>query len=106
MVVYFYVTLEPCTDESRKKPKRGCSTHIGKARLSKVYIGVEDPNPKIAVPGVKAIKDKGIEVEMFPANLQEKYGRTMQHLKRKRSRGIKSKIRGEEANKGCSAITS
>lgn len=66
-----YVTLEPCTDESRKKPKRGCSTHIGKARLSKVYIGVEDPNPKIAGDGVKAIRNKGIEVEMFPSDLQE-----------------------------------
>jgi len=66
-----YVTLEPCTDESRKRPKRGCSTHIGKARLGKVYIGVEDPNPKIAGTGVKAIQEKGIEVEMFPATLQE-----------------------------------
>lgn len=73
-----YVTLEPCTDESRnqgkdltKVRKRGCSTHIGKARLSKVYIGVEDPNPKIAGEGVKAIRNKGIEVEMFPSELQE-----------------------------------
>jgi len=73
-----YVTLEPCTDESRnqnkdsnKVRKRGCSTHIRKARLSKVYIGVEDPNPKIAGDGVKAIRSKGIEVEMFPIELQE-----------------------------------
>lgn len=66
-----YVTLEPCTDNSRRKPKRGCSTHIAKARLSKVYIGVEDPNPKIAREGIKAISDKGIEVEMFPNDLQE-----------------------------------
>jgi ATP-dependent DNA helicase RecG len=66
-----YVTLEPCTDDSRRIPKRGCSTHIGKARISKVYIGVEDPNPKIAGTGVKAIRDKGIEVEMFPASLQD-----------------------------------
>lgn len=66
-----YVTLEPCTDESRKPPKRGCSTHIGKARLSKVYIGVEDPNPKIAKEGIAAIRKKGIEVEMFPSELQD-----------------------------------
>lgn len=73
-----YVTLEPCTDESRnqnknslKSIKRGCSTHIGKARLSKVYVGVEDPNPKIAGTGILGIRDKGIEVEMFPAELQE-----------------------------------
>ncbi len=73
-----YVTLEPCTDESRnqnkdteKAKKRGCSTHIKKARLSKVYVGVEDPNPKIAGEGVKKLKENGIEVEMFPSVLQE-----------------------------------
>ncbi|MBL7823685.1 MAG: hypothetical protein JNK69_09770 [Saprospiraceae bacterium] len=73
-----YVTLEPCTDESRnqnkdsnKTKKRGCSTHIKKARLSKVYVGVEDPNPKIGGDGVKKIKEHGIEVEMFPSALQE-----------------------------------
>ena len=66
-----YVTLEPCTDESRTLPKRGCVTHIKKARLSKVYIGVEDPNPKIAQEGIKALRKKGIEVEMFPSSLQE-----------------------------------
>ena len=58
-----YVTLEPCTDESRniseEKPslKRGCSTHIKKARLSKVYIGIEDPNPKIAKKGIQFLFD-------------------------------------------------
>jgi ATP-dependent DNA helicase RecG len=66
-----YVTLEPCTDESREKPKKGCSTHIGKARLVKVYIGVDDPNPKIAGTGITALKEKSIEVEMFPAALRE-----------------------------------
>jgi ATP-dependent DNA helicase RecG len=66
-----YVTLEPCTDNSRKNPKRGCSTHITKARLSKVYIGVEDPNPKIAKEGIKFISEKGIDYEMFPRELQE-----------------------------------
>ncbi|MFN8319202.1 MAG: ATP-binding protein [Saprospiraceae bacterium] len=88
-----YVTLEPCTDESRKKPKRGCSTHIGKARLSKVYIGVEDPNPKIAGTGVKAIKDKGIEVEMFPANLQEKIWKDNAAFKKeKEAEALKAKL--------------
>ncbi len=74
-----YVTLEPCTDESRnqgndpnKVRKRGCSTHIRKARLSKVYIGVEDPNPKIAKKGIEKIREYGIDVEMFSADLQER----------------------------------
>lgn len=64
-----YVTLEPCTDESRnqgkdpsKVKKRGCSTHIRKARLSKVYIGIEDPNPKIAKKGIEKIREFRIDV--------------------------------------------
>lgn len=88
-----YVTLEPCTDESRKQPKRGCSTHIGKARLSKVYIGVEDPNPKIAGTGVKAIREKGIEVEMFPAALQDKIWKdNAQFKKEKEAEALQAKL--------------
>jgi len=73
-----YVTLEPCTDKSRNQKnaadqiiKKGCCTHIVKARFGKVYIGVEDPNPKIATKGKKNLEDKGIEVKMFPSHLQE-----------------------------------
>lgn len=66
-----YVTLEPCTDQSRNKDKRGCSTHIVKARLGKVYIGIEDPNPKIATLGIELLKEAKIEFEMFPEELQK-----------------------------------
>jgi ATP-dependent DNA helicase RecG len=64
-----YVTLEPCTDVSRNKGKRGCSTHVVKARLSKVYVGIEDPNPKIATEGIKYLESKGITVYMFKQEL-------------------------------------
>ncbi len=66
-----YVTLEPCTDDSRKTPKRGCSTHIVKARFNKVYIGIEDPNPKIATQGIKYLESAGITVQMFPDHLEQ-----------------------------------
>ena len=66
-----YVTLEPCTDASRKSPKRGCSSHIIKARLSEVYVGVEDPNPNIATEGIKFLESKGIKVHMFPEHLAQ-----------------------------------
>lgn len=91
-----YVTLEPCTDESRKLPKRGCSTHIRKARLGKVYIGVEDPNPKIAKEGINKIREYGIEVEMFPADLQEKiWNDNAQFIKEKNAEALHAKL--EEA---------
>jgi len=72
-----YVTLEPCTDESRNnsegKPslKRGCSTHIKRARLSKVYIGIEDANPKVAKQGIQFLIANKVEVEMFPEDLAD-----------------------------------
>lgn len=68
-----YVTLEPCTDQSRntKKGKKGCSSHILKARLGKVYVGIEDPNPKIATEGIKLLEKAELEVHMFHEDLQE-----------------------------------
>jgi ATP-dependent DNA helicase RecG len=72
-----YVTLELCTDKSRNKGgigekiKRGCSTHAVKARLGKVYVGIEDPNPKIANEGIAFLREQGVTVHMFPENLQE-----------------------------------
>ncbi len=65
-----YVTLEPCVDEARKLPKRGCSTHITKARINTVYIGMRDPNPKVENEGVKFLIGKGVKVIDFPAHLE------------------------------------
>lgn len=66
-----YVTLEPCTDNSRGTTKRGCATHIVRARLGQVYVGIEDPNPKIATEGIAYLREKGITVNMFSEELQE-----------------------------------
>ncbi len=66
-----YVTLEPCTDESRNKGQKACSSHIVKARLEQVYVGIEDPNPKIATEGIIFLKENGIAVHMFSEELQE-----------------------------------
>jgi len=95
-----YVTLEPCTDESRnqgKDPnnvkKRGCSTHIKKARLSKVYIGIEDPNPKIAKKGIEKIREYRIDVEMFPADLQERIRKDNEKfIKEKEAEALQAKF--------------
>lgn len=65
-----YVTLEPCVDEARKPPKRGCATHISKARISTVYVGMRDPNPKVENEGVNFLTKKGIKVVDFPAHFE------------------------------------
>ncbi|MEZ5031884.1 MAG: deaminase [Saprospiraceae bacterium] len=67
-----YVTLEPCIDKARTPPKRGCATHIKKARISKVYIGMRDPDVDIENQGVNELIEAGIEVEDFPFDLNEK----------------------------------
>ncbi|MFN4151955.1 MAG: ATP-binding protein, partial [Candidatus Sericytochromatia bacterium] len=41
------------------------------ARIKKVYIGIEDPDPSVDRKGIKYLIDNGIEVEMFDADLQK-----------------------------------
>lgn len=65
-----YVTLEPCIDEARKPPKRGCATHICKARISKVYIGMRDPDTKVENRGVEKLARQKIRVIDFPGHLE------------------------------------
>lgn len=65
-----YVTLEPCIDEVRKPPKRGCATHITKSRIGTVYVGMRDPNPLIENHGVNYLTRMGIKVIDFPAHFE------------------------------------
>lgn len=69
---HLYVTLEPCIDKVRKPPKRGCATHIYKARLSKVYIGIRDPDIDIENEGAGELIAKGIVVEDFHSVIADK----------------------------------
>ncbi|GHT39545.1 hypothetical protein AGMMS49965_05870 [Bacteroidia bacterium] len=69
---HLYVTLEPCVDEARTPPKRGCSTHIIKARLGKVFIGIRDPNVDVENKGAEKLMSKGIEVKDFQPEIATK----------------------------------
>lgn len=54
-----YVTLEPCSHYGKTPP---CAEAIVKSGISKVIIGMKDPNPLVAGRGIKILKSNGIEV--------------------------------------------
>jgi len=66
-----FATLEPCAPGARKHPKLSCAERIVNARIKKVWIGIEDPDPKVDRKGIKYLIDNGVEVEMFDADYQK-----------------------------------
>lgn len=57
-----YVTLEPCSHFGITPP---CAPRIVEEGVSRVVIGMLDPNPIINGSGIKILKDAGIEVLMM-----------------------------------------
>ena len=54
-------TLEPCAHASERGPT--CAAIIPKAGISRVVIGIKDPDPRTAGEGVKMLRKAGIEVK-------------------------------------------
>lgn len=55
-----YVTLEPCCHYGKTPP---CTDAIIAAGISRVVVGIMDPNPLVAGKGVRQLEKAGIEVE-------------------------------------------
>jgi diaminohydroxyphosphoribosylaminopyrimidine deaminase/5-amino-6-(5-phosphoribosylamino)uracil reductase len=55
-----YVTLEPCNHHGRTPP---CTRALVRAGVSRVVIGLRDPNPAVAGGGADALREAGVEVE-------------------------------------------
>jgi len=56
-----YVTLEPCSHHGRTGP---CSDALIAAKVKRVVIATQDPNPKVSGEGIKKLRAAGIEVEL------------------------------------------
>jgi diaminohydroxyphosphoribosylaminopyrimidine deaminase / 5-amino-6-(5-phosphoribosylamino)uracil reductase len=54
-----YVNLEPCNHYGRTPP---CSEAVVRAGVSRVVVGMVDPNPKVAGSGIERLRQAGIEV--------------------------------------------
>jgi diaminohydroxyphosphoribosylaminopyrimidine deaminase/5-amino-6-(5-phosphoribosylamino)uracil reductase len=54
-----YVNLEPCNHTGRTGP---CTEAIIAAGIKRVFIGMRDPNPKVAGHGIERLRAAGIEV--------------------------------------------
>jgi len=56
-----YVTLEPCPHYGRTPP---CVETLIKSRLSRVVIGMMDPNPLVRGKGIRLLKARGVKVRV------------------------------------------
>lgn len=90
---YLFTTLEPCAPGARRHPKLGCAERIVNARISKVWIGIEDPDPTVDRKGVQYLLDKGIDVEMFDAEFQDDiYSPNENYIRAAKQRAIDAKV--------------
>lgn len=56
-----YVTLEPCSHTGRTPP---CMHALGAAKVKRVIIAMQDPNPLVSGRGITFLREQGIQVEV------------------------------------------
>jgi len=76
-----YVTLEPCTHTGRTGP---CATAIVDAGITRVVIGVEDPDPQVSGSGIRQLSDAGIDVTVG-VQAEQVAGQLVAYLKHRRT---------------------
>ena len=56
-----YVTLEPCSHFGKTPP---CAEALTKAKVSRVVVACQDPNPQVSGRGIAMLKAAGIQVDV------------------------------------------
>lgn len=60
-----YVTLEPCCHHGKQPP---CTEAIIAHQITRVVVGLLDPNPLVAGKGITILREAGIEVDVIDTN--------------------------------------
>ena len=63
-----YVTLEPCCHEGHQPP---CVDAVIEHGISRVVVGLFDPNPLVAGKGLEILRSNGIEVDVMENGFRE-----------------------------------
>lgn len=69
-----YVTLEPCSHYGKTPP---CARAIVEKGISRVFIGLTDPNPLVSGKGIQILMENGIQVE---SGILEEEGRKLNEI--------------------------
>ncbi|TMP92505.1 MAG: hypothetical protein E6L07_12180 [Verrucomicrobia bacterium] len=64
-----FTTLEPCT---ARKAHKTCAEWIVERKVGCVFVGMLDPNPRIYSLGITQLRESGVVIEFFPADLRDK----------------------------------
>lgn len=62
---WLFATLEPCAPGARNAPKVSCAERIVNARISELWFGIEDKNPKVDHGGIDHLKEHNVIVHQF-----------------------------------------
>src|SRR5699024_7131992 len=63
-----FTTFEPCA--TSRTNRSSCAERISQAGVAVVHIGMYDPNPQVYRLGWKSLRDHGVQLRDFPADLR------------------------------------